>query len=132
MVFIDSNIPMYVIGAEHPHKRNAQVLLEGLIQEKQRLVTDAEVYQEILHRYTAIGRKEAIKPAFELLDEIVDECYPITKSAVSEAESILLESEALSARDAVHLATMKQHGITEIASFDTGFDGIRGIRRLGA
>lgn len=123
---------MYIIGAEHPNKRKAQVLLEGLIQEKRKLVTDAEVYQEIVHRYMAIGPKEAIRPAFELLDGIVDECFPITKENVLEAESLLQDSASLSARDAVHLAIMKQHGISEIVSFDTGFDGIKGIRRLGS
>jgi predicted nucleic acid-binding protein len=45
---------MYLIGAAHPHKTDAQVILERLIAAGQRLVTDAEVLQEILHRYTAI------------------------------------------------------------------------------
>ncbi len=54
---------MYLIGAAHPHKAEAQVLLERLIAAGRRLVTDAEVLQEILHRYTAIGRREAIGPA---------------------------------------------------------------------
>lgn len=101
MVFIDSNIPIYVIGAQHPNKHKAQVLLEGLIQEKRKLVTDAEVYQEIIHRYMAIGQKEAIQPAFELLDRIVDECFPRSKENAIEAESILQDSALLSARDAV-------------------------------
>jgi len=58
LIFVDSNIPMYLIGAAHPHKTEAQVILERLIAEGQRLVTDAEVLQEILHRYTAIEKRE--------------------------------------------------------------------------
>ena len=64
MIFIDSNIPMYLVGASHPHKTNAQLWLEKLIREHQRLVTSAEVLQEILHRYVAIHRRDAIQPAF--------------------------------------------------------------------
>jgi hypothetical protein len=31
VILIDSNIPMYLIGAAHPHKADAQRLLEKLI-----------------------------------------------------------------------------------------------------
>jgi hypothetical protein len=54
---------MYLLGAAHPKKTEAQILLERLIAAGERLVTDAEVLQEILHRYTAIDRREAIAPA---------------------------------------------------------------------
>jgi uncharacterized protein len=66
LIFIDSNIPMYLIGAAHQHKTEAQLLLERLIASGQRLVTDAEVLQEVLHRYTAINQREAIGAAFQL------------------------------------------------------------------
>jgi hypothetical protein len=42
------------IGAAHPHKVDAQRLLERQVSDRERLVTDAEVLQEILHRYVAI------------------------------------------------------------------------------
>ena len=53
MILIDSNIPMYLVGADHPHKIDAQRLLERCIADRVRLVTDVEVLQEILHRYIA-------------------------------------------------------------------------------
>ena len=56
MILVDSNVPMYLVGAEHPHKTDAQRLLERLTMDKRRLVSDAEVLQEILHRYAALGR----------------------------------------------------------------------------
>ena len=37
----------------------------------------------------------------------------------------------LSARDAVHVAVMQRRGIARILTFDTGFDGILGIERVG-
>lgn len=63
MIFIDSNIPMYLVGSEHPHKVDSRQMLERCIADNERMVTDAEVFQEILHRYAAIGRKDAIQPA---------------------------------------------------------------------
>jgi predicted nucleic acid-binding protein len=50
VILVDSNVPMYLVGAPHPHKTDSQRALERLIAERQRLVTDAEVLQEILHR----------------------------------------------------------------------------------
>jgi hypothetical protein len=37
-----------------------------VVTDRQRLVTDAEVLQEILHRYVAIDRRDAIQPALEV------------------------------------------------------------------
>jgi predicted nucleic acid-binding protein len=34
------------------------------------------------------------------------------------------------ARDAVHLAVMRRHGVRRILSFDAGFDAEPGIERL--
>ena len=72
MIFVDSNIPMYLVGADHPNKGASRSLLERAIADGEVLVTDAEVLQEILHRYAAIGRRGAIQPAFDALLAIVD------------------------------------------------------------
>ena len=130
MIFIDSNIPMYLIGASHPHKADAQGLLKKYIENNERLVSDVEVLQEILHRYVAIQRRDAIQPAFDALLGIVDEVFPITTEDVTRAKEIVLEETRLSARDALHLAVMEHHHIEQIMSFDTGFDGIATIARL--
>jgi uncharacterized protein len=130
MILVDSNIPMYLIGSPSPQKTDTQRLLEKLISERQRLVTDAEVFQEILHRYTLINRRHDIQPAFDALLNVVDEVFAIERSAVERAKQIVLGYQRLSARDAVHLAVMEQHGIDRILSFDTDFDGFPGIMRL--
>ena len=71
MIFIDSNIPMYLVGGEHPNKNMARRLLETAIEHQEQLVTDVEVLQEILHRYQAINRREAIQPAFDAILNVV-------------------------------------------------------------
>ena len=50
MIFVDANIPMYVAGAPHPHKDTARRMLVEAVRDEQRLVTSAEVFQEILCR----------------------------------------------------------------------------------
>ncbi|MGB8323939.1 MAG: type II toxin-antitoxin system VapC family toxin [Candidatus Acidiferrum sp.] len=130
MIFIDSNIPMYLVGAPHPNKADAQRLLEKLVSERRRLVTDAEVFQEILHRYGAINRRDAIQPAFDALLGITDQVFPVELSATERAKEILMGHRQVSARDALHMAIMEQNGIEQILSFDSGFDGFPGITRL--
>jgi predicted nucleic acid-binding protein len=130
LIFVDSNIPMYLIGAAHPHKAEAQVILERLIAAGERLVTDAEVLQEILHRYTAIGKRDAIGPAFQLTLGIVDDVIPIEKAEVLRAAEITQSRTLMSARDAVHIAVMERHGIRSILSFDADFDSWPGLHRI--
>jgi len=130
VIFIDSNVPMYLIGAPHPNKVGAQRRLEQLVSERQRLVTSAEVLQEILHRYVAIERRDAIQAAFDTLLGIVDDVLSIGQGAVERAKTILMGHPRLSARDALHLAVMQQHGIERILSYDADFDGLPGITRL--
>ncbi len=130
MILVDSNIPMYLVGSSHPHKSDAQRWLEKLVSDRERLVTDAEVLQEILHRYVAINRRDAIQPAFDALLGIVDQVLAVDRGIAERAKEIVLGYRQLSARDAVHLAVMEHHGIERILTFDSGFDGFPGMTRL--
>jgi predicted nucleic acid-binding protein len=130
LIFVDSNIPMYLIGAAHPHKTDSQMILERLIASGRRFVTDAEVLQEILHRHTAIERREAISPAFEVTLKIVDEVLPIEKADVLRAGEIRQSRAIMSARDAIHIAVMKRRGVRSILSFDGDFDRWPGLQRI--
>jgi uncharacterized protein len=130
MIFVDSNIPMYLIGAAHPHKDAARRLLERAVTRGERLVTDAEVLQEILHRYHAIRRPDAIEPAFDALLGVVDDVYPVERADVESAKALLLGATPLSARDAVHVAVMKRRGVSQVMSFDAGLDVVGWIERL--
>lgn len=130
MILVDSNVPMYLVGGEHPHKVDARRLLERLINEHERLLTDAEVLQEILHRYVAIDRRDAIQPAFDALLGVVDEVLHIERSDVLKARDVVLGFPWLSARDAIHIAVMERHGIERVLSFDKGFDAYPGVERI--
>lgn len=116
MILVDSNIPMYLVGADHPNKHAARSLLETAVGDGERLVADVEVLQEILHRYRSIDRREAIQPAFDALLGVVDEVAAVELGY------------PLSARDALHLAVMDRLGVRTV-SFDRGFDAYPGITR---
>lgn len=130
MILVDSNVPMYLVGASHPHKLDAQRAVESVLSTGERLLTDAEVLQEICHRYTAVRRRDMVQPAFDAILGIVDEVLPIDRQDVEAAKDILLQYGSLSARDAVHVAVMNRHGITRVMSFDRGYDDYPGLERL--
>ncbi|MDE0318344.1 MAG: type II toxin-antitoxin system VapC family toxin [Acidimicrobiaceae bacterium] len=130
MIFIDSNVPMYLVGAAHPNKDRTVAVLTRLAQSGQALVTDIEVYQEILHRYAVIGRLDAIDPAFASLDALVDDVLAFGAAEVRAARALLENVNGLSARDALHAAVMDSAGVTRIFSFDRGFDAVEGLQRL--
>lgn len=129
MIFVDSNIPMYIVGAAHPNKDLARHLLERAIVNRERLVTDAEVLQEILHRYVAINRRDAIGPAFGAILGIVDAVLPVEGSDVERARN-LLATPNLQARDAIHVAIMQRHDVDRVLSFDRAFDQVPGLTRI--
>jgi predicted nucleic acid-binding protein len=94
---------MYLVGSPHPHKADVRRVLENLISDRQRLVTDAEVLQEILHRYVAINRRDAIQPAFDALLGIADEVFTIDRVVAERAKEIVMGRPQVSARNAIHL-----------------------------
>lgn len=130
MIFVDSNVPMYLVGAEHPNKHAARRILERAIAASESLVTDVEVVQEILHRYVAIDRRDAIGPCVDALLGVTDEVFDVTLEDALRARELVLDRHDLSARDAIHVAVMERHGVRRILSFDRGFDGLEGIERI--
>ena len=60
-------------------------------------MTDAEVLQEILHRYVSIARPDAIQPTFDALLGLVD----VDRAAVERAKDVAQGRNGLSARNAV-------------------------------
>ena len=123
---------MYLVGAEHPHRTESQVLLERLTAAGQQLVTDAEVLQEILHRYISIDLRNTIDRAFDVLLKTVDDVFAVEEADVLRAAEIAQHRGSFSARDAVHIAVMEHHGVHSILSFDADFDRWPGLKRIHA
>ena len=87
--------------------------------------------QEIMHRYSAIARLDAVQPAFDALLGVVEEVFPIELGDIQQAKEILLGRLTSSACDALHVAVMQRRGATRLRSFDADFDRYPGATRLG-
>jgi uncharacterized protein len=129
-VFVDSNIPMYVAGGDHPHREPARKFLERVRKGGVDGITSTEVLQEILYRYSAIGRRETGRELYDLFVEVCPVVLSVTLADTDRARDLLIAVDGISARDAVHAAVMLNHDMQWIATYDTGFSGIPGIRRL--
>jgi predicted nucleic acid-binding protein len=130
MVFVDANVAMYLVGAAHPNKVDAQRRLEGLVSTRTRLVTDAEALNEILHRYAAIDRRGYIQLAMDALLRVVDDVLAVDRDSVERAKQLVLQYPTLPVRVALHAAVMQQHGIDTLLSFDAAFERVPGLTRL--
>ena len=128
VIFVDSNVPMYLVGAPHPNREHLEVFLRHRPDEE--YVTSAEVYQEMMHRFVALDRRTAIEDAFRLLDDLVVSVFPIQRSDVEVAREIAILQPRLSARDCLHLAVMQANEVNRILTFDSGFSEQPGVTRL--
>jgi uncharacterized protein len=128
-VFIDSNIPMYVAGREHPNREPSRRFLRRVREGKVDACTSTEVLQEILYRYASIERLDLAREVYDLFVEFCPIVFAVTLADTDRARDLVCGAVDVSARDAVHAAVMMNNDVEWIATFDSGFDGIVGIRR---
>lgn len=130
MIFIDSNVPVYLVGAPHQNRALAFAALDRLARAGERMVTSAEVMQELLHLYAHRRAPEAMQRALDVLRGLADEVYAIEAEDVEQAHAVLRANAEFSARDALHVAVMQRRGVTRILSYDRDFDCIATIERV--
>lgn len=129
-VFVDSNIPMYAAGREHPNRAPAIRFLEQTRDGKIEACTSTEVLQEILYRYSSLARLDLARTVYDALVEICPVILGVTLADSDRSRDLVCGPGNLSARDAFHAAVMINHGIEWIATFDADFDRIGGVRRV--
>ena len=129
MTLVDSNIIMYAAGAPHPNKAPSVALLERIAAGSVEAVVDAEVLQEIMHRYRALRRWDDWRRAYDLTRQLFPVVVPVTAGVLDRARSLLDADDQIMARDALHAAVVLNEGLTAIWSFDSDFDRIPGIVR---
>jgi len=130
VILIDANIFMYAAGAPHPNKALSRALLKKVAGAELDAATDAEVLQEILPRYRAIGRWEDGRRVYDLARRIVPAVIPISAEILDGARQLLDEHPDLTARDALHAVVCRTVGAEALCSFDRDFDSIPDLRRL--
>lgn len=130
-IFIDTNIPMYAAGTEHALRLPSQNLILAIARGEVDGVTDAEVFQEILHRYGKIGARDLGLRVFDGFARVMEgRVFPITMREMEGARTLTAGLPRLGPRDLVHLAVMREHGVQLIATADKGFDLVPGLRRI--
>ena len=128
MIFVDSNVFIYAVGRPHPLKADGQTFFMEASKKGKRLVTSAEVLQELLHVYLPVGRFETLDAALELATSGTDQILPVTSDAVLHARNLATSHLSLSARDLLHLSICQIHNIKEIKTFDRNLGAAFTIR----
>lgn len=133
-IFIDSNIPMYSAGRDHPLKNPSLEVLSRALRHPDHFFTSAEVLQEILHRYLSLGRLEDGRGILRRFAKLMGgRIEPIYGEDIERAAS-LAENYAppLSARDLLDVAVVLRVGADRVVSADGDFDIVstEGIVRL--
>ena len=133
MILIDANIFMYAAGRASPWQLPCQRFLERIVDgEGPSACTDAEVLQEILHRYRSLKLPELAFQLFDAVTHLGIPILPVTDRAMAVARGLLEEYPILSTRDAVHLGVMREHDLEEVLSYDGGFSEVPWVKRLEA
>jgi uncharacterized protein len=133
-MYVDTTIFMYAMGAESRFKEPCARILRAGAADRTVLVTSAETLQEVLHRYRSIGRDNEIKPTFEAIAASVQRILPVTADDVEEARQLgerIPGGSGVSARDLIHAAVARRHGLREILTVDAGFSSIPGVLAVG-
>ena len=110
-VFVDANVFMYAVGVDARWREVCDAALDRLQNSRVRVVTNAEVLQEILHRYFSQRRPGDAQTVHRAARELCDEIIPVTEGHTVRALALLLDHQGLPARDAIHVATMEDRGI---------------------
>lgn len=138
LLFLDANVPIYAAGRDHPLKEPSKKVLDLAAKYPRAFFTDAEVLQEMLHRYLALERWSAggqIVADFAALmrgsvesvrvEDVECACDLVNRYAIK-------PDSGLAARDVLHAAVMLRKGSTRIITADRDFDELvdEGLRRL--
>jgi predicted nucleic acid-binding protein len=120
---------MYAAGREHPNREPAIRFLEKTRVGKIDACTSTEVLQEILYRYSSLRRLDLARSVYDLFVDVCPVILGVTLADTDRSRDLVCGGATVSIRDAFHAAVMINHGIEWVATFDTGFDRISGVRR---
>jgi len=121
---------MYAAGRAHPFKSRNTALFRQTAEGRMEAAIDAEILQEILHRYRALHRWEEGRSVYDLARTIFPTVIPVTAEILDQARLLMDKHLSIVARDALHAAVVLEQGLDAICSFDRDFDSIRAIRRI--
>ncbi len=118
MTFVDTNVFMYAVGLSHPLKSPSRKFFEDSLKDQTVLVTSAEIMQELLHAYLPVNRLKTLDSALTLIDSCIEKVFPIEREDIELARNLITRHAELGARDLLHLACCRRHGVKKIKTFD--------------
>ncbi|MDZ7778422.1 MAG: type II toxin-antitoxin system VapC family toxin [Gemmatimonadota bacterium] len=118
MTFVDTNVFMYAVGGPHPLRAPARAFLFDAVERNEPLVTSAEVLQELLHAYLAVGRQATLDAALTLVSGCVHDIWPVEAADVHLARALESEHPGLTARDLVHIACCHRRNVGRVMTYD--------------
>lgn len=118
MIFVDTSVLVYAVGAAHPHRAEAREFFRHSVREDLALVTSSKVLQELLHAYVAAGRTETLDAALTLAEGRIGTVWSVEKEDVRLARTLADRFPALDGRDLLHLATCRRRDVTRMKTFD--------------
>lgn len=121
MIFVDRYVFIDAVGRPHPLKAEAQHFFLDSGNQGKRLVTSAEVLQELLHVYLAVARIKTLDAAMELATQGLDRVIPIDAAAVLHARNLVDHFPGLSARNLLHLSICQLNKIKALKTFERNF-----------
>jgi len=139
-LFLDANVPTYAAGRDHPLKEPCKEVLRLSARYPGSFFSDAEVLQEMLHRYLSLRRwPEGKRVVLDFAALMAGSVEPVTAEDMVRACDLADRYAArpttrLAARDLLHAAVMlrAEGEAAKIVSADRGFDELagEGIERL--
>ena len=129
--FLDANVPICAAGRPHGLKQPSAQVLMLAAEHPAAFVTDAEVLQELLHRYLALRLWPQGKEVFHRFADLMRErVEPVHAADVEQAARLADQYPELGGRDLLHAAIMHRLGVRRLVSADAGFDRLSGLERL--
>ena len=129
--FLDTNVPIYAVGSEHPYKRPCARILRMAARNPESFITDAKVLQELIHRYLSLGRWQVGREVFRRFCTVMEgRIEPVGHQDAHPAAELADRHQGVNARDLIHTAVMQRLGSQCIISSDRDFDRMPDITRL--
>jgi uncharacterized protein len=128
--FLDTNVLIYAAGGPHSLREPCRAALEAAVDRRVSLVTDSEVLQEILYRYFSLQKPDIAREVYQAATGLCDVVLPVSEQTTARARELMSRYVNLSARDAIHVASMEEGGLRQLLSTDGDFDAVEEVRRV--
>jgi predicted nucleic acid-binding protein len=126
VALLDVNVPMYAAGRAHPYKEACVWVMTEVAEGRLAAAIDVEAVQEILYRYGELQQWETGFTMANSLLDLVPIVYPVSLDDVRLTVDLFRQyaPQGVKARDLIHVAVMRNRGLTRIISTDQHFDRI--------